>query len=447
MTTTVTVEFGSEPTTFTGAEIKSARIVEQIDPVSVELPINTLELRLFSAAGDFSIIDPSGFYANLKYKEPLDVYENFGAGNVFMGRFYLDKWESISENEAVFEASDAIGVLESKTCLGWEIPNGFLDTDVIIDRIETETGLTITLDASLAGISISGWVPVTTYREALKQFCFLMRAHATCARSSVITIVPMEILWAYSTYDHVITAAQKGLGQPLKLLPFVTSVEVDSHFHTTDFVNKQVFSGELSAGTHRVIFDTPKRCNSATITGATDVTAIDAVNYIDLSVPTTGTVTLEVADFVDSIKTVSVSGTVPAGTQPNIIKIADAFMVSGNPLTDTRPENVAQWVYDYYQRRYLQKAKFYGLQVVTGDSVLIAAQSGWIGGIIERMEIDLAGGFVSQVEIVGIVTSTCTNILTANLTVLTGVDQTYTGCLDMFTYNVDLQGTANLIIN
>ena len=115
-TTTVTVSFSS--VTFTGAEIKEARVTEHIDPLSLELPISTLELTLFSAAGDFSIVNPSGFYASLQYKQPLDVYADIDGDSIYIGKFYLDKWYSKSENEAVFEASDAIGLLETVTYNG-----------------------------------------------------------------------------------------------------------------------------------------------------------------------------------------------------------------------------------------------------------------------------------------------------------------------------------------
>jgi len=67
---------------------------------------------------------------------------------------------------------------------------------------------------------------------------------------------------------------------------------------------------------------------------------------------------------------------------------------------------VVNRVYDYYQQRYLQKAKLYGagLLPVVGSSVLIdTLQSKQIGGIVERMVIDLSGGFTAQAEVLGVV--------------------------------------------
>lgn len=403
MTTSVTVEFGS--VTFTGAEIKSARLVEEIDPISIELPINTIELVLFSTAVDFSILSPEGFFANLKYKQPLDVYENFDGSPVYLGKFYLDEWESLSENEARFLASDAIGILESKTCLGWEMPEGIVDSDTIVGRMETETGVTISLHSSLENINLRGWIPVATYREALQQLCFLLGAYATCSRSDQVNILPTELISQLTAYDHTLTAADKGLGEPIILLPLVTGVDVDAHiYNTDDAVSEQVFEDTLSVGTHRIIFDGPKLHDSFTLTGATDVTAIGANNYMDMSVAVAGLVTLSMPKFVDSLKTYSVTNTaLPTGTRPNILKISDATLVAPGIVNGIDPRDVVSRVYNYYQQRYLQKAKFYGLQVAPGESVLIESQGAYIAGIIERMETDLTGGFVSQVEIIGIV--------------------------------------------
>jgi hypothetical protein len=448
MTTTCTVSFGS--VTFTGAEIKEARLVEEINPLSIELPINTIELTLYSAAGDFSIINPAGFYATLQYKQPLEVYEDFNGIPVYMGRYYLDSWESLSANVAKFQASDAIGLLETQTYNGNTMPNGIEQSNVLIDAIETITGVTINLDASLSGLFLGGWIPVSTCREALQQICFTLGAYVTCARSNAINILPMPLANGLSSYDHTLTTAQIGMGQSVTLLPLVTGVQIDSHYWTTDEVNKQVFGGSLSSGDHRIFFDSPKWIDGVSLTGATNITTgFTPANYIDINVPTTGAVTIAVADFVDTIKPYNVNnGSLPAGTKSNIVQISDALLVSHTSAgVSIDPQTVAQRVYNYYQQRYLQRARFYALESVeVGHSILLALQSGWLGGIVQRMETDLTRGFITQAEIVGVIASTCTNILTAHLTVTTGNDQTYAGCLDMFNFNADLQGSANLII-
>jgi len=89
----------------------------------------------------------------------------------------------------------------------------------------------------------------------------------------------------------------------------------------------------------------------------------------------------------------------PAGTVPNIIRVEDEKLVSSFNSAD-----VLALVYDYYQQRYLQKTKLFASLAAPGDSVYMNTQSSMhLKGIIERMETDLAKGFVSVCDVIGVV--------------------------------------------
>jgi hypothetical protein len=89
-----------------------------VNPLSVILPVNTLDLSLFSSDATFSIINPSGDYAALEERQPLDVYERIGAGEIYIGQYYLDKWENPSNNQVEFRCIDLMGILETLPYLG-----------------------------------------------------------------------------------------------------------------------------------------------------------------------------------------------------------------------------------------------------------------------------------------------------------------------------------------
>ena len=447
--TFLTVSFGS--VTFTGEEIKAAQVIEQINPLATELPINTLELTLFSVAGDFSIVNPSGFYANLQYKQPLDIYETINGSSVYLGKYYLDKWESISANEAKFYASDAIGLLDSKDFLIGYVFTADLDSDDVIDRIMSAAGIGYNLDASLEGINVGTFYvntfPVVSCRVALQNVLFAIGAYATCARSNIIQIKSFELAGDLGSFDHVITTAQKSLNSPVTLRPLATGVQIASHDFNA-IVNNAIptdyplYSTTVETG--EVMLILPDKARNYFENGTLSRTTLEETPYyLKINVTVAGTWNVfENAYFPEGsiIKTI-VNGSLPVGTPSNIIKINDAFCVRSHNIN-----TITQRVYDYYQQRYLQNAKLFAQQVAPGDSVLIAAQGKWIAGIIERMETDLTGGFVSNVEIIGVIYG-CDNVLSADLTVPTGTDQTYTDCLDMLNFNIDLQGSANLIIN
>lgn len=78
---------------FKNDEIKNATIVEEISPVSVSSPSNSLDFRIESQDSDFDVINPLGIYASLQRNQKVDVYETVNGTETYMGRFYLVNWE------------------------------------------------------------------------------------------------------------------------------------------------------------------------------------------------------------------------------------------------------------------------------------------------------------------------------------------------------------------
>lgn len=395
-------------TEFSGADIKAARVVEEINPLSLELPINTLELDLFSTDGDFSIVAPAGFYASLQYKEPLDIHEEINGSVIYIGRFYLDAWESLSENEARFEASDAMGLMDGSTYygifrIGPHSPDYILSED-LIDEIMGVAGIGYEIDPSLEGVEVTGLIRVSTCREALQQVMISLGAYATCSRSNVVQIKPFELAADLAVYDHALTSAEKGIVSPITLRPLITGVELSEHnFAYRAIPDTEIFNETLAVGTHIITPDIV--AIDLDITGSTATWAWDfdySYTPVLVAVVTVAgivkvTAQSELADISKVIGEYNLS--LPAGTPSNIIKIEDATLVSVSIVN-----TVAQRVYDYFAQRYLQKTKLFGSLLAPGDSVLVDVQSSrQLKGIVERMETDLSGGYVSNVEIVGVV--------------------------------------------
>lgn len=394
-------------TRFTGTEIKFARVVEQINPLALELPFNTIELDLFSSDGDFSIVDPSGFFENLQYKEPLDVYEDVNGDTLYIGRFYLDEWESINANNAHFQASDAINLLERFEYLGYlysfdTAPNRL--ASIVIAGILADVGVAYDLDSSLASIPVPGWINKLPVREALHLALIAIGAYATCSRSNVIQIRPFELASTLTQYDYSLTSAHKGISSPLILRPLVTGVEVTSHWYVglNDVVN--AFSQSLATGEHRLFWGLDVPAVLDAVTGATDVTDTPLRGtFSDVNVASPGTVSVDIERYKDTQRVHNVSGSFPAGTPSNIIQIDATTITPVNVVTVDNANDIAQRAYDYFSQRYLQKTRLYASLLAPGDSVLVDVQSSrQMKGIVERMETDLTGGYVSDVEIVGV---------------------------------------------
>jgi hypothetical protein len=378
---------------FTGADIKSASVVEEVNPLSVELPVDTLELSLFSTNADFSIIDPAGDYALLQDKQPLDVYEEVGTEQRYIGQFYLDTWENTSDNTIVFKAVDMIGVLDTVPYMGgiWLTP---VTVETLFAEIMEAISTPYDLDADLNDVELEGWIPICSYRDALQQIAFAAGAYISCSRSGVMAIKPFVLASDLIAYDATITKAEKGAEQSLGLKPLITGVEITAHNYIANADVTELYNGTLAAGLHTITFGKPM--HDLNISGAT-ITESGA-NYAIVNVASPGTVTLSGEGYTDTTRVQGLyNETLDPNTKTNIVGISDATLVNPSNVDVT-----IQRVYDYYLQRHLQKVKLFSPVAAVGNSVIIdTLYNRQIGGIVEKMSLDLSGGFLVQAEITG----------------------------------------------
>lgn len=89
----------------------------------------------------------------------------------------------------------------------------------------------------------------------------------------------------------------------------------------------------------------------------------------------------------------------PANTAPNIVQITDAMFV-----TTANASTIAQRVYAYYQNRYKNELTIKTEAEQAGRCVAVESYYGkTVTGMVESMEIDLVGGYISKIEVVGAV--------------------------------------------
>lgn len=378
---------------FQGADIKAASLVEDVDMIGGEARYNTFDVRIYSSDAAFSIINPTGYYAYLQQRQPISVHEIVDNQTVFMGQFYLQNWENKSDTEIELTCIDLLGVLDGITYRGGLWTGVALQT--LIDSILNPIHIPYDLDATLATVQVIGWIPICSYRAALQQIAFAVGAYVDCSRSGSIKIYPAKIAASTPVYTTHLTNADKGSEESLSLKPIVTGVEVAAHNYVSVATSQQLYSGILSDGPHEITFSAPM--HNLTITGATITSS--GVNYALVSVPVTGTVTLNGQIYIDTTQVSSVYNlTLSANIKPNVLKVTDATLIhAGNVAA------ITQRVFDYYQQRYLQKVKLYASMIAPGDIVLVDTLYGkQIRASVEKMTTDLSGGMVSQVELTGV---------------------------------------------
>jgi hypothetical protein len=442
---------------FSNQDIQSAKLTEEFNPLSITVPINAFEFTIYSADTDMAIANLTGDYEVLKKKEPLALYEYVNGTLDFLGVYYIDDMNSPTENSINIKCVDILGILDGLDYVGGIWTTGITAGD-LIDQILTPIGVKYALDPDLADITLYGWIPYGSYREALQQIAFALGAFILTSRRDYIeigqhTIPELEELykrtgvfaagqssvrqwkfrgrtryiategtvvsqgirsgvaragqsrtyqkrWRLSTWSltpstFIINNEDQSGDRRLKLRPFVSAVEVIMHDIVIGTGIQKLYDGELQAGTHRIIFKQPM--HTLSVTGAT-ITESGA-NYAILSVPTTGTVTLSGQVYEDTVSSYKIQADIPQGEKENIKKIKDATLVNSN-----NGEQVATRVFNYYAQRYLHTCRLYSSNAQVGSAVQIETIRNYkLQGLIERGYIDLTGGYKLDAEITGVI--------------------------------------------
>jgi hypothetical protein len=176
---------------FSGAEITSANLVEEINAISIELPISTLEFKILNYSDSFSMFEDE--YSQILTKRlPVLAYESVDGEKRLLGKFYLATWENVSEHEFEFTAVNIIGVLEDTDYPGsfWEDPTPL---STVLALTLDPINISYTLDEAIEDVEINGWIPSGNYRQALQQILFAAGAIAITARSETLDIVPVRL--------------------------------------------------------------------------------------------------------------------------------------------------------------------------------------------------------------------------------------------------------------
>jgi hypothetical protein len=398
---------------FTAANIKSCVVTEEIDPISVTMPIGTLELEVFSEDADFSIINPAGVYASFAEGQPLDVYEQIDNDVIYIGHFFLKEWENKTETITHFSAVDAVGIIDGIPFLGylghldseqWTV--GFLLSAIfggLYYRTEGGVDIAYEIESGLESVVINGHIPCGSCRQVLQRVALTIGAYISCSRSSKIIVKQMELASELVTFDYTVTSAEKGLTNPISLALPVNGVELTYHNYLLSINDDyELYKNDHTAGTFLIRTTNSSGLGTSLhpgdITGATFVQQWGLFNII--SVPSPGTVTIVGYTFEDAQEVYKVYDlSLPVNKRKNIVVITDV-----NTVTPSNASTIAQRIYDYYQQRYIINYKTFAPRYSVGDSALVdTLYNRQIGGIVERMKMDLVAGFACEVKVRGVV--------------------------------------------
>lgn len=379
---------------FSGHEIVEAHVLEECDPLSSEISINTLNVSLYNKEGRFSILNPEGYFDVLQHKQKFTVWEDVkqdarstGSVSYCMGTFYLSDWSNSGDTLADFSAVDAIGLLD-----GAPFDGGIYNTTAAELAEAILTGYSYTLDESLAAERVQGYIAAGTRREALQQLAFAIGAVVDCSRGELIRIAP-----APSKASGMITYDRKLQdGSKVTLNPLITAVAVTAHRYLPGETTEELYRDTLDPGIYRVTFNAPAVVDSLTVTGA-ELTE-SGVNLCTLTVAKAGEVCVTGRKYTDSTVVLRrTAANLPPNAQDNELTVTDATLVGPG-----RAEAVAVRVLEHYAQRYEQNFSMVAGDEKLADRLIIQSFGGeMVRGVLTKLEFDLTGGFLADAKVIG----------------------------------------------
>lgn len=479
----VKLNINNQSVEFRSEDVIEAAVIQEIHPLSVELPISTATVRIRTTDPRFSPFSDGEYYQALSSNVTVDIYESIDAVELFIGRFYVQDWYNPIEGEFEFICQDIIGSLDTIPYDGsfWENQTAL---SVILAAILDPLNVDWEVDSVLGEKMLKGYLPGgenVSVRETLQSLLFAARAYATTAKSEKLLIretklpIPLTSQPPQSLYDDgfkydagtkytdvvartVITDEDKVGDQKITVLPMVTGVRVLSHDYNKSTTQEDIYSATLDPGYYKVIF--PKPYWEVTPTGAGDIPTA-----LGLEDDSEGMTFLATEDSVDwtNCSLIAIAGEFEFGSNSIYLTVLETGVVSvvGKPWLDSvrshewnNPEAVkgftsgARYDSDF---RYDKDATYFrswnvyanpnvwqveGARMVTAETAptvleklveyanlrhqhtirlfprtdsqpgdLIIADTLYekkLAAIVEKMRIDLTGGYLIETELVGV---------------------------------------------
>lgn len=375
---------------FTGENLMDANIVEELNILSDELSINTLDFTTYSLDDNFNILNPKGMYTALQERQQLRAYKIENNTKMHMGTFYLDTWKNEKYKTMNFKAIDVIGLIDKTEFMGGMYNSTF---EAVVEEIMTSAGLTSAdyeIQEELKTIPVRGYIPVCTHREALQQILFVVGAVANSARSDKIKIYTVtEAEEPNQISKSNILKGTKEIEQG----ELVTGVSVTSHNYIQSNEEVSLYDGTLESGTHKIVFTEPVynlSCENASIISSN-------VNYAVIQVHSNTNVILKGYKYKDNMQTfvVEIQGLNP-NSKRNMLKIESDYLANNNNAYE-----IAERVLNYYRKTYITKFDFILYDEIAGDNIVIEGDfNNELNGYVTKLDIDMTGGYIAGAEVV-----------------------------------------------
>lgn len=220
-------------TFFYGDELRGVKLIQEIDPISAEISINT---------ADFTLDSKSDMEYSFQAKQPLSVYFN----GELKATTFVKKSTRKAKRLWSIQSEDYIGLMDSIPYYGGIYTNK--NAVELLTDIFTVAKVPYSIDAVFADAVVTGYIPYTTCRDALMQVAFAIQAVVDTSNSDVVKVFALE-----DDVKQTIPLNRIMQGQNFADEETVTGVEVAVHSYKPIIETVDVYDANES-GTGQNIF-------------------------------------------------------------------------------------------------------------------------------------------------------------------------------------------------
>ena len=238
---------------FGPADLTKAELVQEVNLISAELAINTM---------DWSFRDVKGTEYMFQFKQPISAYN----GDTLLGVFYVDAAKKVGDGSYDIACVDVIGLLDNEPFAG-----GVYSKKNAVDLMQEITGdlFEVEADADLSALTVTGAIEPCTKREALQQVAFAIGAVVDTSGSANILVKKIGTTAKEISENHLYS------GGTVDVESIVTKVIVTWHSYKTSTSGNVEINGTKyteTTGTVEVVnpnVTANTRANVVEVNGAT----------------------------------------------------------------------------------------------------------------------------------------------------------------------------------
>lgn len=187
-------------------EIIELSVQETLDEKMQRLASNEATIKLGNMENKFNKYNPDNTLQYFQEGQIIQIFNtamlSTGTEQVPLGTFYLTSWGSPTPYTAEFKGNDLLYKLNDTYYYSKMYNNATVKT--IVDDLMSSYSLTIdyNVDNNIKDVTLTGYIPIISYREALQHICFASGGVCYVDRNGILQIKRIETTSPVDTIDY-----------------------------------------------------------------------------------------------------------------------------------------------------------------------------------------------------------------------------------------------------